>query len=87
MPDSLHSVPAADAASSGMRRQFEIYQLGLAGKKISVPIPLAELERKAAEVLSPQPPRIGFNFIGEKITNSPAACSSGQRSPDILCWL
>jgi lactate 2-monooxygenase len=36
-----------------MQRQFEIYQLGLAGKKLSVPIPLAQLERKAAEVLTP----------------------------------
>ena len=36
-----------------MRRQFEIYQLGLAGKKLSVPIPLAQLEKKAAEVLTP----------------------------------
>jgi isopentenyl diphosphate isomerase/L-lactate dehydrogenase-like FMN-dependent dehydrogenase len=36
-----------------MQRQFEIYQLGLAGKKLSVPIPQAELEKKAAEVLPP----------------------------------
>ncbi len=36
-----------------MQRQFEIYQLGLAGKKLSVPIPLAQLERKAAEILPP----------------------------------
>lgn len=52
MPDSPHSVSNLAAANIGMRRQFEIYQLGLAGKKLSVPIPLAELERKAAEVLS-----------------------------------
>ena len=37
-----------------MQRQFEIYQMGLAGKKLSIPIPLSELEQKAAEVLSPQ---------------------------------
>lgn len=37
-----------------MQRQFEIYQLGLAGKRISTPIPLSQLEKKAAEVLSPQ---------------------------------
>src|SRR5579871_5658141 len=54
MADSPHAAPAAGALILGMQRQFEIYQLGLAGKKISVPIPLAELERKAAEVLSAQ---------------------------------
>jgi lactate 2-monooxygenase len=52
MPDSPHSVSGLAAANIGMRRQFEIYQLGLAGKKLSVPIPLSELEKKAAEVLS-----------------------------------
>ena len=54
MPDSPHSVPQPNAASPGMQRQFEIYQLGLAGKKLSAPIPLSQLEKKAAEVLSPQ---------------------------------
>jgi lactate 2-monooxygenase len=68
MPDSFHSVPAADAVSPGMRRQFDIYQLGLAGKKISVPIPLAELERKAAEVLSPQ----AYDYV--------AGSASGERT-------
>jgi len=52
MPDSPHSVSGLAAANIGMRRQFEIYQLGLAGKRLSVPIPLSELEKKAAEVLS-----------------------------------
>ncbi|HSY93849.1 MAG TPA: lactate 2-monooxygenase [Candidatus Binatus sp.] len=51
MPDSPNSVSNV-ATNLGMRRQFEIYQLGLAGKKLSVPIPLAELEKKASEVLS-----------------------------------
>lgn len=54
MTDSPHSVPDLGSASLGMQRQFEIYQLGLAGKKISVPIPLAQLEKKAAEVLPAQ---------------------------------
>ena len=54
MPNLPHSVPSPTAASPGMQRQFEIYQLGLAGKKLSVPISLAQLEKKAAEVLSPQ---------------------------------
>jgi lactate 2-monooxygenase len=52
MPDSPHSVPNPKASSPGMQRQFEIYQLGLAGKKLSVPVSLAQLEKKAAEVLS-----------------------------------
>jgi lactate 2-monooxygenase len=51
MPDLPHSVPNPAARSLGMQRQFEIYQLGLTGKKLSVPIPLAQLEKKAAEVL------------------------------------
>jgi len=37
-----------------MQRQFEIYQLGLAGKRLPTPIPLSRLETKAAEVLTPQ---------------------------------
>jgi lactate 2-monooxygenase len=54
MPDSPHSVPSPKTVSPGMQRQFEIYQLGLAGEKLSTPIPLAQLEKKAAEVLTPQ---------------------------------
>src|SRR5579864_7983136 len=53
MSDTPHSVPPATATSLGMQRQFEIYRLGLAGKKISVSIPLTELEKKAAEILPP----------------------------------
>jgi lactate 2-monooxygenase len=53
MPPAPHSIPNPACTSLGMQRQFEIYQLGLAGKKISVPIPLAQLEKKAAEVLPP----------------------------------
>ncbi|MGC1450358.1 MAG: lactate 2-monooxygenase [Candidatus Sulfotelmatobacter sp.] len=68
MPDSPHSVPSPAAASPGMQRQFEIYQLGLAGKKLSVPIPLAQLEKKAAEVLSPQ----AYDYI--------AGSASGERT-------
>ena len=54
MPDSPHSIPAPTAVSPGMQRQLEIYQFGLMGKKLSIPIPLAQLEKKAAEVLPPQ---------------------------------
>jgi len=54
MPDSPHSIPDASAISSGMQRQLEIYQLGFAGKKLSVPIPVSQLEKKAAETLTPQ---------------------------------
>jgi isopentenyl diphosphate isomerase/L-lactate dehydrogenase-like FMN-dependent dehydrogenase len=43
-----------------MHRQSEIYQLGLAGKKLSVPIPLALLEAKAKEVLTPQ----AYDYVG-----------------------
>ncbi len=68
MPDSPHSIPNPNAASPGMRRQFEIYQLGLAGKKLSVPIPLARLEKKAAEVLSPQ----AYDYV--------AGSASGERT-------
>jgi lactate 2-monooxygenase len=53
MPDAPHSAPNPAASSLGMQRQFEIYQLGLAAKKLSVPVPLAQLEKKAAEVLAP----------------------------------
>jgi lactate 2-monooxygenase len=53
MPTPPHSVPDPNSASPGMQRQFEIYQLGLAGKKLSVPIPLAQLEKKTAEILPP----------------------------------
>src|ERR1022692_2852056 len=68
MPDSLHSIPKPAAGSLGMQRQFEIYQLGLAGKKLSVPIPVAQLENKAAEVLPPQ----AYDYV--------AGSASGQRS-------
>jgi lactate 2-monooxygenase len=39
--------------SPGMQRQLEIYQSGLAGKKLSVPIPPSLLEAKAKEILPP----------------------------------
>lgn len=68
MPDPPHSVPKPAAPSLGMQRQFEIYQLGLAGKKISIPIPLSQLEKKAAEVLSPQ----AYDYV--------AGSASGERT-------
>lgn len=68
MPDSPHSLPKPTASSSGMQRQFEIYQLGLAGKKVSIPIPLAELEKKAAEVLTQQ----AYDYV--------AGSASGERT-------
>ena len=68
MPDSPHSVPDPNAASPGMQRQFEIYQLGLAGKKLSVPIPLSQLEQKAADVLTPQ----AYDYV--------AGSASGERT-------
>jgi lactate 2-monooxygenase len=68
MPDSPHSVPKPGTASLGMQRQFEIYQLGLAGKKLSVPVPLAQLEKKAAEVL----PAPAYDYV--------AGGASGERT-------
>ncbi len=40
--------------SSGVERELEIYQLGLAGKTPEVPVPLSMLEQKAKEVLDPR---------------------------------
>ena len=37
----------------GLERELEIYQLGIAGKKLSIPITLSLLEQKAKEVLDP----------------------------------
>ncbi len=51
-----------------MQRQFEIYQLGLAGKKLSIPIPLAELEKRAAEVLTAR----AYDYV--------AGSASGERT-------
>lgn len=68
MPDSPHSVPKPGAVSQGMQRQFEIYQLGLAGKKLSAPVALAQLEKKAAEVL----PAPAYDYV--------AGAASGERT-------
>jgi lactate 2-monooxygenase len=54
MQDSPHSIPGTTASSLGMQRQLTIYQAGLTGKRISVPISLTKLESRAAEVLPPQ---------------------------------
>jgi lactate 2-monooxygenase len=68
MPDSPHSVPKPGTVSLGMQRQLEIYQLGLAGKKLSVPIPVAQLEKKAAEIL----PAPAYDYV--------AGGASGERT-------
>lgn len=68
MPDSSHSVPKSNAPSLGMQRQLEVYQLGLAGQKLSTPIPLSQLEKKAAEILTPQ----AYDYI--------AGSASGERT-------
>ena len=68
MPNSPHSIPDPSALSLGMQRQLEIYQLGLAGKKLSVPIPVSELEKKAAEILTAQ----AYDYI--------AGSASGERT-------
>src|SRR5690348_9433038 len=68
MPDSPHSIPDTSATSLGMQRQLEIYQLGLDGKKLSVPIQVSQLEKKAAEILRPQ----AYDYI--------AGGASGERT-------
>ena len=39
---------------SGIEREIEIYELGLAGQRISIPVPLDSLEAKAKEMLEPR---------------------------------
>ncbi len=68
MADSPHSTPRPTAVSPGMQRQFLIYQQGLSGKTLSVPIPLAQLEKRAAEVLPPQ----AYDYV--------AGSASGERT-------
>lgn len=68
MTDSPHSIPPPNALSPGMQRQLELYQLGLTGKKLAAPVPLAELERKAAEILSAQ----AYDYV--------AGSASGERT-------
>ncbi|HEV2397689.1 MAG TPA: lactate 2-monooxygenase [Candidatus Sulfotelmatobacter sp.] len=68
MPDSPHSIPDATALNRGMQRQLEIYQLGLSGKKLSVPVPVSELEKKAAKILTPQ----AYDYV--------AGSASGERT-------
>ena len=51
-----------------MQRQFEIYQRGLAGQKLSVPIPISGLENKASEVLTQQ----AYDYV--------AGSASGERT-------
>ena len=86
MADSAHSIPKPDSPSPGMQRQFEIYQLGLAGKKLSIPIPVSQLESKAAEVLTPQ----AYDYVAGSASGVPNApdtalssCRSRSRHPSI----
>ncbi len=87
MPGSPHSVPHPSAVSLGMQRQLEIYQLGLAGKKLSIPIPVSELEGKAAEILTPQ----AYDYIagsasGERTARANLAAFDNWRIvPRMLC--
>lgn len=39
---------------SGIERELEIYELGLTGQRISIPVPLDALEAKAKEMLEPR---------------------------------
>lgn len=39
---------------SGLEREIEIYELGLVGQKLSIPVPLPALEEEARQVLEPR---------------------------------
>lgn len=47
----MDSAKRNSAVNTGLARELEIYQLGLAAKKLSIPVMLAQLEQKAREVL------------------------------------
>ena len=49
---SEHKGPAG-STNFGMERQLDIYMGGLSGKRLSVPVSVADLEKKAKEVLDP----------------------------------
>ena len=49
---SEHKGPAG-STNFGMERQMDIYVGALRGKRLAVPVPIAELEKKAKEVLDP----------------------------------
>ena len=42
---------AQDAMSIGLQRQMQIYQGALTGARLSVPVSLQQLEKKAAELM------------------------------------
>src|SRR6202162_5759649 len=86
MPPAPHSVPNPASTSLGMQRQFEIYQLGLAGKRLSIPVALAQLEKKAAKVLPPP----AYDYVaggasGERtLRTNPAAFDRWRIVPRML---
>ena len=43
----------AESTNFGMERQMDIYMGALSGKRLSVPVPIDELERKAKDILDP----------------------------------
>lgn len=47
------------SGSYGMERQLHIYQSGVTGQRLCVPVPLGLLEQKAREVLSPE----AFDYV------------------------
>lgn len=50
----MDGAKATSAMNSGLARELEIYQLGLAAKRISIPISVSALEQKARQTLDPQ---------------------------------
>jgi isopentenyl diphosphate isomerase/L-lactate dehydrogenase-like FMN-dependent dehydrogenase len=71
----------------GDQRQQEIYQGGLMGKRISVPVPISLLEQKAKEVLSPQ----AWDYVAggaggeETIRGNREAFDKWKLIPRMLC--
>jgi hypothetical protein len=69
-----------------MQRQFEIYQLGLAGKKLSVPVSLA-----AGEESRRSPPMEQFSVLGSQFSvllgTGPVSQIGGRKAKTPGCRL
>src|SRR5690348_613567 len=64
-----------DAAMNfGVARELEIYQLGLAGKKLSVPPTIALLEQKAKEALEPS----AYDYVAGAAGGESTMCANAE---------
>ena len=83
---SEHKGPAG-CTNFGVEREMEIYMGALSGKRLSVPVPVAELEKKAKEVL----PTTAYDYVaggaaGERtIKANLDAFSRWEIVPRMLC--